>query len=221
MASAVEVVLDTETTGLSFDADRIIEIGCIKMVERRPKQTFHAYINPMRESSEAALKVHGITQEFLKDKPVFGDVYHDFMAFVDGATLVIHNASFDMGFLQAEINRVTPGLQLDAICKVVDTLSMARKMFPGQKNSLDALCERFGIDVSHRELHGALMDADLLVKVYLQMTMLQHKLQLAGDQVENAHVEKTFAWSQAMPVLAATRVEKDEHEAFMRKIQEA
>ena len=219
MASKVEVVLDTETTGLSFELDRIIEIGCIKIVDRKPKQTFHAYINPMRESSEAALRVHGITQDFLNDKPVFSDVYHDFMAFVAGATLVIHNASFDMGFLQAEVGRVSPGLQLDTICSVVDTLAMARKMFPGQKNSLDALCSRFGIDTSHRELHGALMDADLLVKVYLQMTMLQHKLQLANSDASEAQVVNAFSWNMAMPVSVATKAEEDAHDAFMRRIQ--
>ena len=179
------VVLDTETTGLSFAEDRIIEIGAVKvrLEDRKVLSTFHVYLNPDRANSEGAVKVHGLTDDFLKDKPRFSDVYHDFLGFVTDCTLVIHNAPFDMGFLQAELTRLHHPVRLDAICPVVDTLRLAKKAYPGQRNTLDALCNRFGIDLSHRTLHGALKDADLLVKVYFAMLTQQGVLSLD----ENAH----------------------------------
>ena len=218
MASQIEIVLDTETTGLSFEEDRIVEIGCIKLVERKPVQTFHTYLNPRRTSSLSAQKVHGLTDQFLQDKPLFSEVVHDFLGFVDGGTLVIHNASFDMGFLQAELNRLPQPMQLDAICGVVDTLQVARKLFPGQKNSLDALCNRFGIDISHRDLHGALKDADLLVKVYLQMTILQHKFSLEGQE-KAQDLAKTYIWEYDGPIIESSPEEREAHEAFLASIK--
>lgn len=172
------VVLDTETTGLSFQEDRVIEIGAIKLQNLKPKQKFHTYLRVDRSSSPQALAVHGITDGFLADKPTFAALYHTFLDFVAGSTLVIHNAPFDMGFLQAELDRVGYPNRLDSICPVIDTYRLAKQCYPGKKNSLDALCSRFGVDTQHRSLHGALKDADLLVKVYLQLRSQQGKLGL-------------------------------------------
>ena len=175
---AVYVVLDTETTGLLAHEDRVIEIGALKLVGRKMTQQFHCYLKVDKAISEQAYRVHGIDNDFLKDKPVFADIYPLFLDFVAGATLVIHNAPFDMGFLQAELSRVHYPQKLAQLCPVIDTYVLAKKCYPGQKNSLDALCSRFGINTQHRRLHGALKDADLLVKVYLQLRSRQEDLHL-------------------------------------------
>lgn len=168
-----QIVLDTETTGLrTEDGHRIIEIGCIELINRRiTSNHFHFYINPLREIEAGAAAVHGITNEFLKDKPVFTDILEQLMAFVTGAELIIHNAPFDVGFLNYELQLA--GMQWKTItdhCTVIDTLPLARQLHVGQRNSLDALCKRYGIDNSKRDLHGALLDANLLARVYLAMT---------------------------------------------------
>ena len=160
-----QIVLDTETTGLeTTEGHRVIEIGCVEIVDRRcTGRVLHYYLNPQRDSDQAALDVHGLTSEFLADKPLFAAVAEDFIRFVDGAELVIHNAPFDMGFLDHELRLL--GQQWGSVterCRILDTLVMARQMYPGQRVSLDALCRRFGIDNSNRELHGALLDARLL-----------------------------------------------------------
>lgn len=168
-----QIALDTETTGLEpSKGHRIIEIGCIELIDRRlTGNTFHAYINPDREVEFGAAQVHGITNEFLADKPRFADIFAEFKAFIDGAQLVIHNAAFDVGFINHEFKLHDKRLQtVDRYCSIVDTLAMARTLHPGQKNSLDALCKRYGIDNAHRTLHGGLMDAQLLARVYLAMT---------------------------------------------------
>ena len=173
-----QIVLDTETTGLNARlGDRILEIGCVELVSRRLSGNhFHRYLNPEREVEEGALRVHGITNEFLQDKPRFADVAREFLEYVRGAELVIHNAAFDVEFLNIELEKL--GLdRIEAhVARVIDTLASARELHPGKRNSLDALCERYQIDNSHRTLHGALLDAELLAEAYLAMTRGQESL---------------------------------------------
>lgn len=178
-----QIVLDTETTGIDpKQGHRIIEIGCVELVDRKlTGNHFHVYINPQRDIEQEAINVHGITNEFLSDKPLFEDVAKDFVAFIEGAQLVIHNAPFDVGFMDFEF-AMTPSvtdIRTANICNVLDTLVLARKMHPGQKNNLDALCKRYGIDNGH-SLHGALLDSEILADVYLIMTGGQKALNLAG-----------------------------------------
>jgi DNA polymerase-3 subunit epsilon len=177
-----QIVLDTETTGLEPDrGHRVVEIGCIELIERRRSGTvFHRYLNPERDIDAGALEVTGLTRDFLSDKPRFAAIAGELLAFLDGAELVIHNAAFDMGFLEAEFARLSGFGSLGARVRVLDTLALARERFPGQRNSLDALCRRYGIDNSHRTLHGAMLDAALLADVYLAMTAGQGALELAG-----------------------------------------
>lgn len=168
-----QVVLDTETTGLEpAEGHRIIEIGCVELVDRRPtSRTFQRYINPEREVDQGALDVHGISNEFLSNKPRFAEIADEFMRFVDGSELIIHNASFDVAFINHELARLDNGVSdIATRCAVLDTLELARRLHPGQKNSLDALCKRYNIDNSGRQLHGALLDAQILADVYLAMT---------------------------------------------------
>ncbi len=184
-----QVVLDTETTGLSTtDGNRIIEIGCVELVNRRlTGETFHQYINPERESEPGALEVHGITTEFLADKPKFEDVVEDFINFIEGAELIIHNASFDVGFLDYELSKLKhEKRRINDLCSVLDTLKLAKDKHPGQKNNLDALCRRYDVDNSNRELHGALLDSEILADVYLAMTGGQVNLSLATEQIDEA-----------------------------------
>ncbi len=177
-----QIVLDTETTGLEPELDhRIIEIGCVELVNRRPTgRTFHHYLNPERDIDEGALAVHGISRAELAGKPRFAEIAEELLAFISEAELVIHNAAFDVAFLDAELKRL-PGTArtIGALCRVLDTLELAREMHPGQRNSLDALCKRYHIDNSRRELHGALLDARILADVYLAMTGGQGALELA------------------------------------------
>ncbi len=173
-----QIILDTETTGLNpKSGDRIIEIGCVELLNRRlTGATFHQYVNPGRDSEEGALAVHGLTNEFLADKPPFADIVDAFCDFVQGAEILIHNAAFDVAFLDEELARVDRPRFLDHCAQVVDTLAMARELHPGKRNSLDALCERYGVSNAHRTLHGALLDAELLAEVYLAMTRGQESL---------------------------------------------
>ncbi len=176
------VVLDTETTGLDVNqGHRIIELGCVEVVGRRPSgRTLHHYINPQRRVDVGAAEVHGLTDEDLADKPVFAAIAADFLDFVDGAELIIHNAAFDVGFLDAELARLSERCRsVRELCSVTDTLEMARRLYPGQRNTLDALCRRLDVDNSSRQLHGALLDAQLLTEVYLAMTSGQVSLDLA------------------------------------------
>lgn len=189
-----QVVLDTETTGIGAEkGHRIIEIGCVELVDRKlTGRHYHQYVNPQRPSDEEAVAVHGITDEFLADKPLFEQVAQSFYDFIDGAELVIHNAPFDVGFMDMEFRRV--GMpQTSSFCSILDTLVLARDMHPGQRNSLDALCRRYGIDNSHRELHGALLDSEILSDVYLMMTGGQTDLMfLAGNDDEDISPEETL-----------------------------
>ena len=184
-----QIVLDTETTGLEpSQGHRIIEIGCVELINRRlTNNNYHQYINPEREIDEGALEVHGITTEFLADKPLFSEVMEDFIEYIRGAELIIHNAPFDVGFINHEFQlNTTSGksLQIEDFCTVLDTLALARRMHPGQRNSLDALCKRYDIDNTQRTLHGALLDSEILADTYLAMTGGQATLTLVSDAAE-------------------------------------
>jgi DNA polymerase-3 subunit epsilon len=180
-----QIILDTETTGLEWKkGNRVVEIGCVELLERRPTgNTYHQYINPQREFEQGAAEVTGLSLEFLADKPLFADIADDFLAFIDGAELIIHNATFDIGFLDYELSLLGEryGRMHDRV-QVEDSLLMARQRFPGQRNSLDALCKRLGVDNAHRQLHGALLDAQLLCEVYLYMTAGQGEIGFGGDE---------------------------------------
>jgi len=183
-----QIVLDTETTGLEPSlGHRIIEIGCVELVNRKlTGRHYHQYIQPNREIDEGAMEVHGITPEFLADKPVFSEIIHEFLEFIGDAELVIHNAPFDVGFLNHEIKLFGGGLgPVESRCKILDTLVFARKKHPGQKNNLDALCKRYAVDNSQRDLHGALLDAEILADVYLLMTGGQRNLIWGASDTED------------------------------------
>ncbi|MBJ6979602.1 DNA polymerase III subunit epsilon [Luteimonas sp. MC1895] len=177
-----QIVLDTETTGLEWrKGNRVVEIGCVELVERRPTgRTWHHYIYPDREFEPGAQEVTGLTLDFLADKPRFAAIADEFLAFIAGAELVIHNAAFDVGFLDHELSLLDGGRTIGGCASVLDSLELARQRFPGQRNSLDALCRRLGVDNAHRQLHGALLDAQLLAEVYLALTAGQTELGLAG-----------------------------------------
>lgn len=179
-----QIVLDTETTGLEpVQGHRIIEIGCVELIDRRlTGNNFHVYLQPDREIDAGAIEVHGITNEFLADKPRFSDIAEDFIAYLRGSGVIIHNAPFDVGFIDAEFARLTEGPRMAGLCEITDTLVMAREMHPGQRNSLDALCGRYGIDNAHRTRHSALLDAEILADVYLAMTGGQKTLSLGGEE---------------------------------------
>jgi len=200
------VVLDTETTGLEVNkGHRIVEIGCVELLERRPTgREFHYYVNPQRAMDEGATAVSGITDDFLVDKPLFADVAEEFLAFIDGAELIAHNASFDMGFLSAEFARLPQPVRVVERVSVLDTLLLAREKYPGQKNNLDALCKRLGVDNSHRDLHGALLDAQLLADVYLAMTAGQGDLGL-GLQSEPTKARVRAAASSVVDAVIRVR----------------
>lgn len=208
-----QVVLDTETTGLEIEqGHRIIEIGAVELVDRRfTEKQYHCYLNPEREIDPGAIEVHGITEAFLADKPKFHEIARDFLAFVDGAELVIHNATFDVAFLDSELARVPEAGCLDEHCTVVDTLALARANHPGQRNSLDALCTRYGVDNSQRILHGALLDAEILADVYLAMTGGQAKLELALPTAtkETGEIE-SWALPADRPPLSVIQVDESE-----------
>ncbi len=224
-----QVVLDTETTGLDPAAGhRVIEIGALELVNRRPTGSrFHRYLNPERTIDEGAIEVHGITDAFLADKPRFADVAEELVAFIRGAELVIHNAPFDVGFLDAELARLgSDWPRIDVLCAVCDTLQMARSKHPGQKNSLDALCRRYEVDNSHRELHGALLDAEILADVYLAMTGGQVTLSLdgtsEGDGRDDAlQLPPLDPDRPRLPVPRATDAELAAHAARLEAIDKA
>jgi len=222
-----QVILDTETTGLEPElGHRIIEIGCIEVVgRRRTGRVFHRYLCPDREIDPGALQVHGLTAEFLRGQPRFADVAAEWLEFVRGAELVIHNAPFDVAFLDAELARLPepPGRVAD-VCAVLDTLALARQMHPGQRNGLDALCKRYSVDNSHRDLHGALLDADLLLEVYLAMTGGQGALTL--DEAAAATEARTDARKAKRPrgklvVVRATEAELAAHESRLAALDKA
>ncbi len=219
-----QIVLDTETTGLeTSEGHRIIEIGAVELLNRRlTGNHFHRYINPERKIDDGALQVHGITSDFLQDKPVFAQVIEEFLAFIRGADLIIHNAKFDTGFINHEIMLLNQSHKIEKICKIIDTLILARQLHPGQKNSLDALCKRYNVDNSKRELHGALMDAQLLAYVFLAMTGGQGSLfGEAHQQEENSPaVIITMQEREPLKIIPATSDELSLHEARLQEIQQ-
>lgn len=223
-----QIVLDTETTGIDpKEGHRIIEIGCVEVVNRRlTGNHFHVYINPGRHIEQEAIEVHGITNEFLADKPTFSQVAQEFVSFIKGAQLVIHNAPFDVGFMDHEFGMEgsTKGVITNQICDVLDTLTLARQMHPGQKNNLDALCKRYGIDNSHRTLHGALLDAEILADVYLLMTGGQTKLKLAsssGSDADSTAIRRVKRSANKLKVIKATADEITQHEARLDIVEKA
>ena len=221
-----QIFLDTETTGLYADqGDRIIEFACIEYDNRRDTgRRLHHYVNPGRSSHPDAVRVHGITDEFLADKPPFDTVVEELLEFVAGAELVIHNASFDIGFLNAELKRLGRPPITQHAAKVTDSLLMAREMFPGKGNSLDALCRRLEVDNSRRDLHGALIDADLLAQVYLNMTRGQDSLVIEAAQPNRGPVAAGWPADLSglvLPVLRASAEELAEHAAVLKQVDKA
>lgn len=221
-----QIVLDTETTGLELaDGHRIIEIGCIELMHRRPSgRTWQRYLQPEREVEAGALAVHGITNEFLATQPRFAEVAAEFLGFIEGAELVIHNAPFDVGFLDAELAQAGVGKAIADFCRVIDTLVVARKLHPGQRNSLDALCKRYGVDNSRRDLHGALLDARILVDVYLAMTGGQAALTLDGDPATadmQTAAERRQRGAVQIPVIRANAQELAAHGRSLEAIERA
>lgn len=223
-----QIILDTETTGLEpTRGHRIIEIGCVEMVNRRlTGNHFHVYINPMREIDSGAIEVHGISNEFLADKPLFEDITDEFLDYVKDSELIIHNAPFDIGFLNHELNLLEKKRgEMSDYCKVLDSLVLARKMHPGQKNSLDALCKRYFIDNSHRELHGALLDSEILAEVYLAMTGGQTDLSLTQkyDQSlaakDEGGIRRLAENREAFKVIKPSEQEMQAHQAFLDKMR--
>jgi len=228
-----QILLDTETTGLDpKKGHKIIEIGCVELVDRRlTGKTYQQFLNPKRQIDEGALKVHGITEAFLADKPVFEDVFEEFLNFVKDAELIIHNAPFDIGFLNQEIHiaNLNPNCQwqeMEQYCQILDTLTMARKMYPGQKNSLDALCKRFSIDNTHRTLHGALLDSEILADVYLAMTGGQTNLFQAESKTQNAQQNEYQQHKKTkshldLKVIRASELELTEHSKRLQQLKKS
>lgn len=218
-----QIVLDTETTGLNArSGDRIIEVGCVEIVNRRlTGNNFHRYINPERDSEEGALAVHGLTTEFLSDKPKFAEIADELRDYVRDAEIIIHNAPFDLGFLDAEFERLGFPRFAEHVEKITDTLVQAKEMHPGKRNSLDALCDRYGISNAHRALHGALLDAELLAEVYLAMTRGQNSLTI--DLAAHGMEEAAGGAAELLPlaeilVLPASEEELAEHESLLDKL---
>ncbi|PVZ69581.1 DNA polymerase III subunit epsilon [Pelagibaculum spongiae] len=227
-----KIILDTETTGIEISAgNRLIEIGCVEVINRKfTGRTYHQYVNPQRDVEQGAFEVHGISDEFLKDKPLFSAIAEDFVRFIDGAELVIHNAAFDVGFLNHELGMVGGYKKINQFCTITDTLMMARQMYPGQRNNLDALCKRLGVDNSKRELHGALLDAEILADVYLMLTGGQVSIGFNADQDKNGQSKSTSSNGEAQKLpegRAATRIiraaegEIEQHQKRMTAVAKA
>ncbi len=220
-----QIVLDTETTGLSPDnGDRIIEIGCVELLNRKlTGNNLHFYVNPERDSHEDALKVHGISNEFLREKPKFKVIAQELMDYLDGAELIIHNAPFDMGFLNKEFSLLGMPSLRDRLSGVIDSLVMAKEMFPGKRNGLDALCDRLGVDNSSRTLHGALLDAELLADVYINMTRGQDALLMDGEETaaEGQELVVVDLRQFELPVLLANEQEVLAHESALQDLDKA
>ena len=226
-----QIVLDTENTGLETSQDhRIIEIGCVELVGRKlTGRHYHQYVNPQRKVDVGAMEVHGITDQFLEDKPLFETVAREFLEFVDGADLVIHNAPFDVGFINHEIAKLNGAYQaIESGCRIIDTLALARQKHPGQKNNLDALCKRYGVDNSQRDLHGALLDAEILADVYLLMTGGQVNLNISGQQASDggqdnsrSGIRRLAQDRQPLRVVTASREEIERHQQKLEAINKS
>ena len=220
-----QIFLDTETTGLSAEnGDRVIEIGCVELLHRKlTGNNLHFYLNPERDSHEDALRVHGITNEFLKDKPKFGEVVDQFLEYIEGAEIIIHNAPFDIGFLNKELELQGRKPFTTYVDGITDTLVMAKEMFPGKRNSLDSLCDRLEVDNSGRTLHGALLDAELLADVYINMTRGQDALlmEVEGNDAATVSSERTDLSRFQLPVIAASAQEITQHEDVLTQLDKS
>ena len=220
-----QIFLDTETTGLSAEnGDRIIEIGCVELLHRKlTGNNLHFYLNPERDSHEDALKVHGISNEFLRDKPKFVQVADELLEYLADAEIIIHNAPFDVGFLNKELELIGRGPLKEVVSNVIDSLQMAKELFPGKRNSLDALCDRLEVDNSGRTLHGALLDAELLADVYINMTRGQDALliDVADDTTQGSSVVRLDLRQFDLPVLSASEQELAAHDDVMKQIDKA
>jgi DNA polymerase-3 subunit epsilon len=225
-----QIFLDTETTGLDpKTGDRIVEIGCVEMVNRRlTGRNLHLYLNPERPGSEEAIRIHGLTDEFLADKPKFREIADELVEYVRGAEVIIHNAGFDVGFLDAELRRVGQPRFAELAGGILDTLVMAREMFPGKANSLDALCRRLEVDNTHRHFHGALLDSNLLAEVYIRMTRGQNSLVIDEEKGSEEQVEQIDEEQAAidlstfvLPVLRAAEVEQAAHDKMLAELDKA
>jgi DNA polymerase-3 subunit epsilon len=220
-----QIILDTETTGLSAEGgDRIIEIGCVELVARKlTGNNKHFYVNPERDSHEDALKVHGITSEFLADKPKFHQVAEELLEYLAGAEIIIHNAAFDVGFLNKELELLGKPPFKSFVARITDTLVMAKEMFPGKRNSLDALCDRLGVDNSGRTLHGALLDAELLADVYINLTRGQDALLIEEESGPSSSQQAARVDLSGfnLPVLLANEQEAAAHEDLLKQLDKA
>jgi DNA polymerase III subunit epsilon len=220
-----QIFLDTETTGLSADnGDRVIEIGCVELLHRKlTGNNLHFYLNPERDSHEDALRVHGITNEFLKDKPKFGEVVDQFLEYIQGAEVIIHNAPFDVGFLNKELELQGHPRFTTFVEGITDTLVMAKEMFPGKRNSLDSLCDRLEVDNSGRTLHGALLDAELLADVYINMTRGQDALlmEVESNDEQTRTTERVDLSSYQLPVIAASDAEMTQHDDVLTQLDKS
>jgi len=225
-----QVVLDTETTGLEArQGHRIVEIGCVELINRKlTGRHYHQYINPEREVDEQAIEVHGLTNEFLADKPMFAQIAEEFYEFIKGAELIIHNAPFDVEFINVEFDRLDKGFnKVESYCGIIDTLVMARQKHPGQRNNLDALCQRYGVDNSQRDLHGALLDSEILADVYLMMTGGQTNLILSADDTDeqgegpNGGIRRLDKDRAALKVISASEEDLKAHEIRLDEVEKA
>ena len=220
-----QIFLDTETTGLSADnGDRVIEIGCVELLHRKlTGNNLHFYLNPERDSHEDALRVHGITNEFLKDKPKFAEVVDQFLEYIEGAEVIIHNAPFDVSFLNKELELQGRKPFTSYVEAITDTLVMAKEMFPGKRNSLDSLCDRLEVDNSGRTLHGALLDAELLADVYINMTRGQDALlmEVESNDEQTRTTERVDLSSYQLPVIAATETEMTQHADVLAQLDKS
>jgi DNA polymerase-3 subunit epsilon len=223
-----QIFLDTETTGLSPEGgDRLVEIGCLEMVNRRlTGRNLHFYVNPERPGSEDAIRIHGLTDEFLADKPRFAEIADELVAYIAGAELIIHNAPFDVGFLDAEFRRIARAPTREVAARVTDSLTMAREMYPGKSNSLDALCRRLEVDLSQRTLHGALLDAGLLAEAYIRMTRGQDMLVIDAGSAAAAGgphngFERLDFGALDLVVVAVSAAEVEAHEAVLAELDKA
>lgn len=221
-----QIILDTETTGLAWQkGNRVVEIGCVELLKRRPSGNhYHQYLKPDVDFEPGAQEVTGLTLDFLADKPEFAQVAEAFLAFIDGAELIIHNAAFDLGFLDNELSRLGPQFgRITDRCTVVDTLALARERFPGQRNSLDALCKRLGVDNSHRQLHGALLDAQILGEVYIALTSGQDDLGFGMDEENSAGAMAMAGFDVSTllprPRVQATPSELEAHAARLERLR--
>ena len=222
-----QIVLDTETTGLETShGHRIIEIGCVELINRKfSGNNYRVYLNPDREIEQGAIEVHGISNEFLQDKPHFEDIADQFLSYIEGAELVIHNAPFDVGFLNAELARLpNPGPSIEQICQIHDTLVHARKLFPGQRNDLDSLCNRYEVNNSHRDLHGALLDAEILADVYLLMTGGQGDLSLVAAEFTNSDgtnlAQQIDLATMTLPEVVVSAEELEQHQQWVARLNQ-